>query len=79
MNNDIDDISSGKELNQNEIKYNDHSTKLSQFALCLLKGNDKLLSLHGAREIISMYPIIPYISKNSLIRQVQITLYHNWI
>ncbi|MBQ8464522.1 MAG: hypothetical protein IJ545_00765 [Alphaproteobacteria bacterium] len=48
------------------IKYNEHAVFMSEIALEVLKGNKLILDLKGVKELIAMYLLIPYITKDQL-------------
>lgn len=46
--------------------FNEHAIFLSDVALCILEGRDDILNEKGVREIIAMYLMIPYMTKDLL-------------
>ncbi|WP_422092130.1 hypothetical protein [Tenacibaculum ovolyticum] len=52
-----------KDRNEN---FEEHSIFLSEIALNILKGNNEILDIPGVREIISLYLVIPYATRNQL-------------
>lgn len=46
--------------------YKEHSIFLSEIAQNLLRDNFNVLSIYGVKEIISLYLLIPYITKEQL-------------
>lgn len=55
-----------KEELERIINYNEHAIFLSEIAVNLLENNTNALIVPGIREIISMYLLIPYITKDLL-------------
>lgn len=51
---------------ENALGYNEHAIFMSRIAIELLNGNIDILSAKGVKEIIAMYLLIPYITKNQL-------------
>ena len=43
-------------------QYNNHSTILADIALAILNGNKDALDINGAKEIVALYLMIPYMS-----------------
>lgn len=54
-----------KEELENTISYNNHAVTMSQIAINLLMGGNPL-NKKGIRELLSMYLLIPYITKTQL-------------
>ena len=47
-------------------QYNNHSTNLADIALAILNGNKDALDINGTKEIVALYLMIPYMSKDVL-------------
>ena len=57
--------STQKEI-EDAISYNEHAIFMSRIGIELLNGNIDVLNAKGVKEIIAMYLLIPYITKNQL-------------
>ena len=53
-------------IKDRDTNFREHSIFLSEIAQNILNENDNVLSIHGVREIIAMYLIIPYITNDQL-------------
>ncbi len=53
-------------MNNRDNNFREHSIFLSEIAQNILDGNDTILSTEGVREIIALYLLIPYITKDQL-------------
>ena len=51
---------------EDAISYNEHAIFMSRIGIELLNGNIDVLNAKGVKEIIAMYLLIPYITKNQL-------------
>lgn len=51
---------------ENALSYNEHAIFMSRIGIELLNGNIDVLNAKGVKEIIAMYLLIPYITKNQL-------------
>lgn len=49
-----------------DTNFKEHSIFLSEIAISVLNGNDKVLSIPGVREIIALYLLTPYITNTQL-------------
>lgn len=49
-----------------DTNFREHSVFLSEIAINILKGNDKILLIPGVREIISLYLLSPYVTNDQL-------------
>lgn len=53
-------------IKDRDTNFKEHSIFLSEIADNILKGNDRILSVPGIREIIALYLIIPYATNDQL-------------
>ena len=53
-------------IKDRDTNFREHSIFLSEIAQNILNGNDKILSIPGVREIISLYLLIPYTTHDQL-------------
>ncbi len=51
---------------ENIENYNSHAKFLAEVGLQILNGNKNVLDVNGVKEIISLYLLIPYITKSTL-------------
>lgn len=53
-------------IKDRDTNYREHSIFLSEIALNILEGNDRILLTPGVREIIALYLLIPYATNDQL-------------